>query len=112
MSLRGRVPQQRLEQGRDEIGYLGEGRRDGTAPGHVGQQRERQRVAAAQGLQPLPPRLRDTGPGQQVRAVALAEMVDALNGDHLPPAGVHPPGRRRRLAPGEDHETVRRAAPG
>jgi len=108
VSLGGRVPQQRLEQHRDQVGYVGETLRDGAAAGHVGQQRERQWVATPQHQQPLPARLGDADPGEQVRAVGLVEMVDALSGDHLPPARVHPPGGRRRLAPGEDHEAVRR----
>ena len=62
----GRVAQQRLEQDRDQIGYVGEVSGTGTGPSRVGQQRQCQRVAAAQLQQPLPVRLGDAGPGQQV----------------------------------------------
>ena len=54
MGVRGRITQQRLKQNRNQIGHLGQAVWDRTAVSHVGQQRERQRVAPTQPQQPPP----------------------------------------------------------
>ena len=108
MGLRGRVTQDRLEQDGDQVGYVGEAVRDGTALSRVGEQRECQRVAPAQLQQPLPVRCRDAGPGQQVRAVGLVEVPKGMDRYHLPPARVGAPRGGGRLAAGEDHDVLRR----
>jgi hypothetical protein len=106
--LRGRVTQERLQQGGDQIGYIGEAVRDRAALGHVGEQREGEWMAPAEHHQPLPVGGRDTGPGEQLRAVGVVEMVERVDRHHLTPARVGAPGGCRRLAAGEDHNAVGR----
>jgi hypothetical protein len=106
VGLRGRVTQDRLEQDGDQVGYVGEAVRYGTALSRVGEQRECQRVAPAQLQQPLPVRRRDAGPGQQVGAVHLVEVLERMDRDHLPPAGIGAPRGGGWLAAREDHDVL------
>ncbi len=100
VGLRGRVTQQRLEQDGDQVGCVGEAVRDRAALGHVGEQREGQRVTPAQLEQPRPVLPRDAGPGQ---AGPRCRSRRGARGDR-PRPGAASPGRcatRRRAARGQ-----------
>jgi hypothetical protein len=86
----------------------------GEAVGHravdrdVGQQGHGQRVAAPEPHQVGADRPGDAGTGEQLVALRLVEVVEAVDGDHRAPTGVGAPGRGRGVAAGQDDEAVRR----
>ena len=103
-----RASEQRLQQGRDEVGDLGQAVGDGAGDGGVGQQGHGQRVAPAQPDQLGTGGPGDPGPGEQLVALDLVEVVEPVDGDHRAPARIGAPERGWGVAAGQDDQAVSR----
>jgi hypothetical protein len=106
VGVAGRTPQQRLQQGRDEVGDLAEAVGDRAGDRDVGEQGHGQRVAAPEPHQLGADRRGDPGEGEQLVALGRVEVVETVDGDHRAPARVGTPGRCRGVAPGQDDQGV------
>jgi hypothetical protein len=81
VGVAGRAPQQRLQQGRDKIGDLGEAVGDRAGDRDIGEQGHGQRVAATEPHQVGADRRGDPGEGEQLVALSLVEVVETTDGD-------------------------------
>ena len=103
----GQVLHEPLQQRPDHVGALlgSEGGRVAAGGRHVGDQRKSQRMAVGERQHGRMPGGRDAPRVEIGPALLRAQVAQRHHPGQVPPAGVGPPARRRRVAPGE-HDQV------